>query len=342
MNCRPFLLTVFAATMASAIAGDQAQQPPAGPPPWTLTESQIREIVGRVRAGRDLTPRQWPNGARVAVGLSFDLDNETGSLRDERHSPSLLSQGEYGSRAGLPRILDLLDRLRIPASFFVPAVSAALYPDSIAAIVKSGRHEIGLHGWIHERNSLLDERTERELMTRAIGALERVTGRRPVGMRTPSWDYSPATLAIAREAGLLYDSSLMADDRPYEILAHGQPTGVVELPVEWILDDYPYFWMDRFQTIRPTMTPDEVYAIWKAEFDVAYDERGMFILTMHPHVIGHRARMAMLERLVKAMQARPGVWFATHEQIARYVKEQAGGARGAAGAQEHATATRSR
>jgi hypothetical protein len=108
------------------------------------------------------------------------------------------------------------------------------------------------------------------------------------------------------------------------VLVDGQPSGIVQLPVEWILDDYPYFWMDRFATIRPTMTPDEVLSIWQAEFDVAYEERGMFILTMHPHVIGHRSRMAMLERLVTHMKSRPGVWFATHEQIARYVKDQAG------------------
>jgi peptidoglycan/xylan/chitin deacetylase (PgdA/CDA1 family) len=103
----------------------------------------------------------------------------------------------------------------------------------------SGRHEIGLHGWIHERNSLLDEATERDLMTRSRDALEKLSGRRPVGMRTPSWDYSKNTLKIAREMGLLYDSSLMADDRPYEMLADGQPAGVVQLPVEWILDDAP-------------------------------------------------------------------------------------------------------
>jgi hypothetical protein len=115
----------------------------------------------------------------------------------------------------------------------------------------------------------------------------------------------------------------MADDRPYEVNAAGRSTGIVELPVEWILDDYPYFWMDRASTVRPTMTPDEVFTIWKAEFDGAYEERGLFILTMHPHVIGHRARMAMLDRLVSYMKTRPGVWFATHEQIARYVKEQA-------------------
>jgi peptidoglycan/xylan/chitin deacetylase (PgdA/CDA1 family) len=280
-------------------------------------------MVGRVRAGRDLTPRAWPGGARVAVGLSFDVDNETGSLRDGRDTPSLLSQGEYGSRAGVPRILALLERKKIPASFFVPAVSALLHESSVKAIVSKGTHEIGLHGWIHERNSQLDEATERDLMKRSLDTLERVAGRRPVGMRTPSWDYSPHTIALARELGLIYDSSLMADDRPYEVLAAGRPTGIVELPVEWILDDFPYFWMDRASTVRPTMTPDEVFSIWKAEFDMAHAEGGLLILTMHPHVIGHRARMAMLERLVDYMQAKGGAWFATHEQIARYVKEQA-------------------
>jgi peptidoglycan/xylan/chitin deacetylase (PgdA/CDA1 family) len=292
-------------------------------PPWTLTETELRDIVGRVRAGRDLSPAAWPNGARVAVGLSFDLDNETGTLRDGGSSPALLSQGEYGSRAGLPRVLAMLDRHRIPASFFVPAVSALLHQDSMKAILQPGRHEVGLHGWIHERNSQLDRATERELLARAAKTLESLTGRRPVGMRTPSWDYSPHTIEIAKELGLVYDSSLMADDRPYEVMAAGQPTGIVELPVEWILDDFPYFWMDRGSAVRPTMTPDEVYSIWKAEFDGAYEERGIFILTMHPHVIGHRARIAMLDRLVTYMKSRSGVWFATHEQIARYVKEQA-------------------
>jgi peptidoglycan/xylan/chitin deacetylase (PgdA/CDA1 family) len=319
MRHRETLLATLVLALAAPAARQTAAPQPQERPPWTLSEEEIRAVVGRVRAGRDLTPAGWPGGARVAVGLSFDLDNETGSLRDGRTSPSLLSQGEYGSRAGLPRVLALLGRHRIPATFFVPAVSALLYPDSIRAIVRPGVHEIGLHGWIHERNSQLDERTERELMKRALDTLERAAGRRPVGMRTPSWDYSPYTIRLAAELGLLYDSSLMADDRPYEVLADGRPTGIVELPVEWILDDYPYFWMDRFSTIRPTMTPDDVLSIWKAEFDGAYEEGTLFILTLHPHVIGHRGRMAMLERLVAHMRGRPGVWFATHEAIARHV-----------------------
>jgi peptidoglycan-N-acetylglucosamine deacetylase len=312
-----FAVAIFGLVAATSSLG---QQTPATARPWTLTDAQVREIVGRVRAGRDLTPRSWPNGARVAVGLSFDLDNETSTLRDSGTSPALLSQGEYGSRAGLPRVLALLRTHGIAASFFVPAVSAMLHQASVKAIMEPGHHEIGLHGWIHERNSQLEGPTERDLLTRAAKALEMATGKRPVGMRTPSWDYSPSTIQIARELGLLYDSSLMADDRPYEVVAAGQPTGIVELPVEWILDDFPYFWMDRASTVRPTMTPDEVFSIWKAEFDGAYEERGLFILTMHPHVIGHRARIAMLDRLVTYMKSRPGVWFATHEQIARHVK----------------------
>jgi peptidoglycan/xylan/chitin deacetylase (PgdA/CDA1 family) len=203
-----------------------SRRPPARAP-WTQTEEQIREIVNRVRAGRDLTPKAWPNGAQVAVGLSFDLDNETGSLRDNLSSPSLLSQGQYGSRAGLPRVLGLLDRHGIAASFFVPAVSAMTYPESIKAITAARRHEIGLHGWIHERNSQLDRATERDLLTRSAKTLESMTGTRPVGMRTPSWKYSPNTIEIARELKLVYDSSLMADDRPYESWLPGSP------PASW-------------------------------------------------------------------------------------------------------------
>jgi peptidoglycan/xylan/chitin deacetylase (PgdA/CDA1 family) len=293
-------------------------------PAWTLTEAEIRGVVERVRAGRDLTPRAWPDGARVAVGLSFDFDNETIVLRDGGDSVSQLSQGEYGARRGLARVLTLLESHRIKASFFIPAVSAVLHPVSVKEIARAG-HEIGLHGWIHERNSRLDEATERDLMRRAAGTLERISGKKPVGLRTPSWDYSPFTIQIARDMGLLYDSSLMADDQPYEVRVNGMPTGMVELPVEWILDDAPYFNMDRFSTVRPTMNQEEVLALWRGEFDQTHREgRGLFILTMHPHVIGHRSRIDMLDRLIRHMKAKGAVWFATHEEIAKFVKHEAG------------------
>ncbi|HXH08516.1 MAG TPA: polysaccharide deacetylase [Alphaproteobacteria bacterium] len=290
---------------------------------WRWPEERWRQAVNKVRAGRSLTPATWPDGARVAVALSFDVDQETISLRDGRTSPALLAQGEYGSRAGLPRILNLLERYAIPASFYIPAVSALLHPDDVRCIAKAG-HEVGLHGWIHERNSNLAETDERELTHRAAAVLEQLTGKPPVGLRTASWDFSAATLKIIRDMRLLYDSSLMGDDEPYELLEDGEPTGIVELPVEWIKDDYPYFGMDRLSTVRPYTAPSLVGEIWRREFDGAYGERGLFLLTMHPHIIGHRSRLSVLEELIQHMRSHTGVWFATHEAIARYVKAQAG------------------
>ena len=289
---------------------------------WRWPETRWRQVVQKVRAGRSLKPAAWPNGAQVAVALSFDVDNETSTLRDGKTSPALLAQGEYGSRAGVPRILKFLERYTIPASFYIPAVSALLYPDDVRRIAAAG-HEVGLHGWIHERNSNLEEADERDLTRRSAEVLTKLAGTPPVGLRTPSWDFSQATLKIMRDMGLLYDSSLMGDDEPYELLEDTEPTGIVELPVEWIKDDYPYLGMDRLSPIRPHTAPSLVSEIWRREFDGAYAERGLFLLTMHPHIIGHRSRMSILDELVQHIRSHAGVWFATHEQIARYVKEHA-------------------
>jgi peptidoglycan/xylan/chitin deacetylase (PgdA/CDA1 family) len=297
--------------------------PPLPPevPPWAWPEEQWRQRVNQVRAGRSLRPPSWPGGARCAVALSFDSDHDTNELRDGGRSIGRMSWGQYGNRVGVPRILELLRRTNVPATFFVPAVSALLYPDEQRRVVAEG-HEIGLHGWIHEVNSTLAESDERELHLRSAQTLESVTGVRPVGMRTPSWDFSPATLTIQREMGLLYDSSLMADDDPYELLQHGAPTGIVELPVEWIRDDAVYFNMNRSQALRPYTPPPAVLDIFRREFDQAYDDGGLFLLTMHPHVIGYRSRLFILDELIRHMRAQPGVWFATHRDVAQHARAQ--------------------
>ncbi|WP_072803606.1 polysaccharide deacetylase family protein [Rhodococcoides yunnanense] len=286
--------------------------------PWQWPESTWRPIVEHVRAGRSLTPQAWPDDASVAVAISFDSDHETPALRDSAVTPGVLSGGQYGARVALPRIRKLLARQRVPASFFVPAVSALLYPEQIDAAVEDG-HEIGVHGWIHERNTLLERADERDLTLRSLDTLEKLSGRRPVGIRTPSWDFSPNTLDIIRELGFLYDSSLMADDDPYELVAAGEPTGIVELPVEWIRDDAPYFGMARFAGIRPYTAPSAVLEIWKREFDGARADRGVFQLTMHPSIIGHRSRLWILDELLTYIRESGDVWFATHEQLATYV-----------------------
>ncbi len=291
--------------------------------PWQWPDSEWQARVNAVRAGRSLKPKSWPGGATCAVALSFDSDHETNELRDGGTSVGRMSWGQYGNRVGVPRILDILKREDIRASFFVPAVAALLHPDEQRRVIAEG-HEIGLHGWIHEVNSTLPEEVERDLHFRAADTLETITGVRAVGMRTPSWDFSPATLKIQRELGLIYDSSLMADNDPYELIDNGEATGVVELPVEWIRDDAPYFNMNRFQALRPYTPPPAVLDIFIREFEGAFDEGGLFLLTMHPHVIGYRSRLFILEDLIRHIKARGNCWFATHAEIARHCAAEAG------------------
>jgi hypothetical protein len=112
----------------------------------------------------------------------------------------------------------------------------------------------------------------------------------------------------------------MADDDCYELLLDGTPTGVVELPVEWIRDDAVYFNMNRFASLRPYTPPSSVLEIFRREFDSAYAEGGLFQLTMHPHIIGHRSRMMILEELIRHIRAHADIWFATHADVVRYVK----------------------
>jgi len=305
------------ARVTSAVPGGASEDPA-----WRWDEARWRGHVHRVRAGRSLKPSAWPGGASVAVALSFDSDHETIPLRNGETQPGKLSQGEYGSRAAVPRILRLMEHHRAPVSFFVPAVSALLHPDEIATCAAAG-HEIALHGWIHEWNTTLDRSSERDLLLRSIDVLERLGGARPAGIRTPSWDFSEHTLGLIREADLYYDSSLMADDDPYELLADGEQTGIVEIPVEWIRDDAPYLTMDRYTGTRPYTPPRDLVQIWIDEFEQARAERGLFQLTMHPHVIGHRSRFVVLEQLMEHIVSSGGVWFARHDEVARHVRQPA-------------------
>ena len=290
--------------------------------PWQWPERHWRKIVNRVRAGRALKPKSWPGGARCAVAFSFDSDHETNELRDGGKSIGRLAWGQYGNRVGVPRIAKLLAAHDIRATFYVPAVAALLYPEEQKMLAGAG-HEIGIHGWIHELNSVLPYEAERELMFRSADTLEQITGVRPVGMRTPSWDFSPSTLRIEKELGLLYDSSLMADEDCYELLLDGEATGIVELPVEWIRDDAPYFMMNRMGAQRPYTPPADVFDIFRRELDAAHAEGAIFQLTCHPHVIGYRSRIWIIEELIRHAKAKRDVWFATHADVAAWAKDHA-------------------
>jgi peptidoglycan-N-acetylglucosamine deacetylase len=318
------IAAIAAVTCAFIFAGrqPQAQQAPAGSsrqPGTTLSLDELKRQMFRMSAGRRLKPASWPGGARVAVALSFDVDNATTSLRSGDLGSEPMSRGEYGAVDGLPRILRMLARQKVPASFYIPAVSALLHPDMIKNIMAAGTHEIGVHGWIHEDlPALNNEAEEQRLLNQAIEALTKAIGKKPVGYRAPSWHFSAYTMKQIKAAGFLYDSSLMASDDAYEINVDGQPSGVIELPIERIVDDVPYYGAAS----GSLPSPELVEKIWESEFDVAYEEQGLYVLTMHPHVTGHRSRVAWLEKLILHMKSKPGVWFATEENIALYLKKQ--------------------
>src|SRR5215469_11124439 len=303
------LIGVAALAFVLAVEAQQNQ------PGTKWSDEELRQTVEVARVGRRLTPKSWPNGARVAVCLSFDTDAEAPLLRDGTKSPTTLSASDFGAEVGTHRILEMLDRYQVPATFFVTGVDAMLHPDMLAEILKSGRHEVGVHGWIHEFPPRLVEGEEERLLDRAIAYLTKATGKRPLGYRAPSWAFSAVTLDLIRKKGFLYDSSLQSLDEPYEIRSKGEDTGLVELAIDWTLTETPYLGQNGHLP-----SPELLYQLYKGEFDGAYKDGTTFILTLHPYLSGHRAPMEHLNSFVGYMKSKPGVWFATCAQVAQYVK----------------------
>jgi peptidoglycan-N-acetylglucosamine deacetylase len=259
----------------------------------------------------------------LSCALTFDFDAMSVWLGYYKsRNPSMISRGEFGAVA-VPRILDLLRKHTIPATFFVPGHTALAYPDLVKRIDAEG-HEIAHHGWVHENPADFDEAGERANIERGLDALLKSAGVTPKGYRSPSWDFSERTIKILLDYGFSYDSSLMgsdftpyyarADDRhdttsPYHF---GPNVDLVELPVTWLLDDFPHFEFVDKDTygLSPASRVEE---IWTQEFDYArlVVPGGLFSLTMHPQVIGRGYRMMMLDRLIETFKRHSDVGFTT-------------------------------
>ncbi len=318
------LLGLLAALRISTIA-THAQQPPVKPtqaqtqPGTFWSDEKILDTVHAVAMGPSLKPKSWPNGARMVVLLTFDDDTQAPLLRDGTTEATALSAPDYGAQTGTPRLLTMLEKHKVPATFFVTGVDSLIHPDLVPSILKSGRNEVGIHGWIHEYTPGLDSAAEEErLLDKAIARITRLTGKKPIGYRAPSWAFSPYTMDLIRKKGFVYDSSLQSSEVPYKILAHGQDTGVIELPIDWTLTETPYLGAEGHMP-----SPDLLFQVYQQEFEGAYREGTVFILTLHPYLSGHRAPMEHLEALINYMQARDHVWFATCGELAAYVAKSA-------------------
>ena len=267
----------------------------------------------------------WPPGIRAAACFTFDVDAESPILFEHPEAAAWLdtmSHQAYGPRTGMPRILRLLERQGIRATFFVPGYTAERWPKVVRAIRDAG-HEIGHHGYLHEgAHSAPDLETEERHLLRGLEALEDVAGVRPVGYRGPMWELTYRTPALLERHGFLYDSGLMDADHPYR-LATGEGAddpSLIELPVSWSLDDWePYVYLPGISGSGVIASPADVLARWTLELEALVEAGGLFMLTNHPFVSGRASRAVALEKLIERARAIDGLWIATGEEIARHV-----------------------
>lgn len=251
--------------------------------------------------------------ASCQVVVSFDFDAEEVWIGEDPANafrPGTLSQGTYGAKVAVPLVLDLLARLDLPATFFVPGRVAERYPARIEEILAGG-HEIGHHGYTHTSPSTLSPEQEEGELVRGREILTAL-GADVVGYRSPSWDFSPVTLDLLQAHGFRYSSNLMDDIRPYRHPAHD----LVELPVHWSLDDAPHFWFDGASWNKTIRTSAEVRALWQEEYAGMAALGGLFMLTMHPQIIGRPGRIQMLEGFLTWVREQPGATFSTARAVA--------------------------
>ena len=254
----------------------------------------------------------WPSDARCAVAFTFDFDAEEVWLAgdpDAASKPGLLSMGAYGADVGVPEILRLLDRRGLPATFFVPGRVAEMHPDRVRDIVAAG-HELGAHGYTHRSPTSLTRVEEEEELRKTKTILEGF-GTAVRGYRSPAWEFSVNTLELLAGHGIGYSSNLMDRLHPYR-----HPNGVVELPVQWLLDDAAHFWFSPDEWVKKISTPSEVREIWEEELLGIRDLGGLCVLTMHPQVIGRPSRLRFLDSFMGMVQELDGVWVAGCADIA--------------------------
>jgi peptidoglycan-N-acetylglucosamine deacetylase len=249
--------------------------------------------------------------------LSFDVDAETPILVEGRRyaeNAGVMSHQAYGPLVGVPRILDLLQEYKLPATFFVPGLTAERYPDTVQQILAAG-HEIGHHSYAHFSPFDQDEAAERADFERALEALARY-GIEPKGFRCPSWEPSWRTPPLVAEFGLEYDSSLMDADSPY--LLETSAGEIVELPVHWSLDDWEqYAYLPRPAFKSPIESPQKVLDLWISELDAMRRHDCLFVLTCHPFLSGRPHRVEVLRTLIEHALETKDVEFVAAREAAR-------------------------
>jgi peptidoglycan-N-acetylglucosamine deacetylase len=268
-------------------------------------------------------PIAWPQGVTAAACLTFDMDAESAMLTADISSISRMtpmSHQSYGPLVGVPRILSLLDRHGLRATFFIPGYSAHRYPGVVRAIAEAG-HEIAHHSYFHEDTSGMDEAAEADMLDLGLKALRDVAGVRPEGYRAPMWEMNYHTPRLLAERGFSYDSSLMDSDYPYMLSATdaADAATLVEIPVSWGLDDWEqYAYLPGLTGSGLIESPAKALEMWTLELRAMHRLGAAFVLCCHPFLSGRPSRAEALETLIERMKALDGLWITTVAEVARH------------------------
>ena len=264
---------------------------------------------------------RWPDGSRAAACFTFDVDAESPILFEYPESAGwldVMSHQAYGARSGIARLLRVLDRRQIRATFFIPGYSAERWP-AICRSVRDAGHEIAHHGYLHEGARGATPADEEAHLLRGFAALDEVLGVRPVGYRAPNWELTFETPALLARHGFVYDSGLMDADHPYILATSAEPDAatIVELPGHWALDDWEaYNYLPGITGSGVVSSPADVLARWTLELEALVEDGGLFMLTNHPFVSGRASRAKALEALIERAQSLDGLWVTTAGDIA--------------------------
>ena len=234
---------------------------------------------------------------------------------------SLMSHQSYGPKIAVPRLLAILARQDIQATFFIPGFTAESYPDVVRQIVDGG-HEVAHHGYLHEPMQGIDAATEASYIDRGLEALAKVAGVRPVGYRAPWWELNWHSPGLLADRGFLYDSSLLDGDAPYRFaVAADDPRDIIEIPVDWTLDDWEqYAFYPGVTGSGVIESPAKVLEMWTLEAEAHHSQGSCFVLTNHPFISGRPSKAVALEQLMERVKAMDGMWVTTMENIARHTK----------------------
>ncbi|MDL2273791.1 polysaccharide deacetylase [Oscillospiraceae bacterium OttesenSCG-928-G22] len=242
--------------------------------------------------------------AAISVHVTGDyfLRSLFGNLEER---PKTLSNGEFGLKRGVDRVLDVADKYGLSFTFFVAAALCERYPDTIRRIAERG-HEIANHGYEHENFANFSGPEQIELLKKSNDLLEKTTGKRPIGFRAPVGDMTAETLYALRDLGFAYSSSMYDDDDPYETELDGKKLGLMELPVKWTLYDLPYFLLcfnPAFPTGQSRVAPyTRVLENWMQEYVGAERIGAPFILQVDTQTIAKPGRIGLLEELIEFIQ----------------------------------------